>query len=141
MFTLRIHTIDFPQQLNTTVTFAADNAIDGDDDVKPAELMGVAHLFRQLPMTASAAVFSTVANIGIRTTLVFVVAVPNYMATDDFLIFCGPHLSSFTDILFLRLVVPLPFGVPILFSYSPPLIYVNNIFHFRVAVFLIFKMI
>ncbi|XP_075475111.1 BRAP2 RING ZnF UBP domain-containing protein 1 [Primulina tabacum] len=102
MFTLKIHTIDFPQQLHTTVTFAADNAIDGEEHVKPAELIGVAHLFRQLPMTASATVLSTVANISIRTTLVFVVAVPNYMSTDDFLIFCGTHLSSFTDILFLR---------------------------------------
>ncbi|XP_073287080.1 uncharacterized protein [Primulina huaijiensis] len=53
--------------------------------------MGMAHVFRQLPMTAPAAVLSTVANVSIRTTLVFVVAVPNYMSADDFLIFCGPH--------------------------------------------------
>ncbi|KAL0454367.1 UNVERIFIED_CONTAM: BRAP2 RING ZnF UBP domain-containing protein 1 [Sesamum latifolium] len=62
--------------------------------------MGVAHLFRQLPSASVPAV--TVANISARTTLVFVVAVPNYLSSDDFLLFCGNHVPHFEEILFLR---------------------------------------
>ncbi|KAG8364146.1 hypothetical protein BUALT_Bualt19G0096500 [Buddleja alternifolia] len=95
MFTLKIHSVNFPQPLHTAVTSAA--AANRKNDLKPVELMGVAHLFRQLP---SAAVI--IANITARTTLLFVVAVPNYMSSDDFLLFCENHLPHFEEIMFLR---------------------------------------
>ncbi|KAK4424318.1 BRAP2 RING ZnF UBP domain-containing protein 1 [Sesamum alatum] len=102
MFTLKIHTVDFPQPLHTTLTSSASAAAapNGNTNLKPAELMGVAHLFRQLPSASGPAV--TVANISARTTLVFVVAVPNYLSSDDFLLFCGNHVPHFEEILFLR---------------------------------------
>ncbi|KAK4491201.1 hypothetical protein RD792_001933 [Penstemon davidsonii] len=97
MFTLKIHTVDFPQPLHTSA-----NNNNNNNNLRPAQLMGVAHLFRKLPRTPAAAAVSTVANISTRTTLVFVVAVPNYMSSDDFLIFCGTEVPHFQDILFLR---------------------------------------
>ncbi|KAL9141363.1 hypothetical protein ABFS82_14G097800 [Erythranthe guttata] len=103
MFTLKIHTVDFPQPLHTTftsTTSAASAAAAADNNLKPAELMGVAHLFRQLPSATTPAI--TVANITARTTLLFVVAVPNYLTSDDFLLFCGNHVPHFVEILFLR---------------------------------------
>ncbi|KAL8553513.1 hypothetical protein ACS0TY_001995 [Phlomoides rotata] len=97
MFALKIHTVDFPQPLHTTITSAAAYP---NDDLKPAQLMGVAHLFRQLPSGSAPAI--TVASISARTTLVYVVAVPNYMSADDFLLFCGNHVPRFKEIIFLR---------------------------------------
>ncbi|EPS71305.1 hypothetical protein M569_03451, partial [Genlisea aurea] len=69
-------------------------------NLKPAELMGATHLFRQLPSGIAPPV--TIANVNARTTLLFVVAVPNYVSSDDFLVFCESYLGSFTDVLFLR---------------------------------------
>ncbi|KAK4405118.1 Bifunctional riboflavin biosynthesis protein RIBA 1, chloroplastic [Sesamum angolense] len=100
MFTLKIHTVDFPEPLHTTLTSTASAAPNANTNLKPAQLMGVAHLFRQLPSASVPAV--TVANISARTTLVFVVAVPNYLSSDDFLLFCGNHVPHFEEILFLR---------------------------------------
>ncbi|KAI3448247.1 hypothetical protein Pfo_004912 [Paulownia fortunei] len=101
MFALKIHTVDFPQPLHTTFTSATSTAAANSNNyLKPAELMGVAHLFRQLPSASTPAV--TVANISARTTLVFVVAVPNYLSSNDFLLFCGNHVPHFEEILFLR---------------------------------------
>ncbi|KAH6767007.1 GTP cyclohydrolase II [Perilla frutescens var. hirtella] len=95
MFTLKIHTVDFPQPLHSTSAAAHPN-----DDLRPAQLMGVAHLFHQLPSASAPAI--TVASISARTTLVFVVAVPNYLSADEFLLFCGKDVSHFQEILFLR---------------------------------------
>lgn len=102
MFTLQIHTVDFPQPLHDTFTSttSATAASSANNNLKPAQLMGVAHLFRQLPSATVPAV--TVANVTARTTRVFVVAVPNYFSSNDFLLFCGNHVPHFVDILFLR---------------------------------------
>lgn len=100
MFTLKIHTVDFPQPLHTTFTSTTSAAAYPNNNLKPAQLMGVAHLFRQLPSATTPAI--TVASISARTTLVFVVAVPNYLSSDDFLLFCGNHVPHFEEILFLR---------------------------------------
>ncbi|XP_041994867.1 BRAP2 RING ZnF UBP domain-containing protein 1-like [Salvia splendens] len=96
MFTLKIHTVDFPQPLHTALTSAAHL----NDDLRPAQLMGVPHLFRQLPSGSAPPI--TIANVSARTTLVFVVAVPNYLSVDDFLLFCGKEVPHFKEILFLR---------------------------------------
>lgn len=102
MFTLKIHTVEFPEALQTTVLSAPSSSSTTANDLKPVELKGVAHLFRQLPTTAATAALSTVANIATRTKLIFIVAVPNYLSTDDFLLFCGNQLPHFQEILFLR---------------------------------------
>ncbi|XP_051132373.1 BRAP2 RING ZnF UBP domain-containing protein 1 [Andrographis paniculata] len=95
MFTLKIHTVDSPQPVHIA---AADVKASG--NLKLSQLMGVAHLFRQLPSAAGPPI--TIANISARTTLLFVVAVPNYVSSDDFLSFCGSHVLHFVDVLFLR---------------------------------------
>ncbi|GFP87055.1 brca1-associated protein [Phtheirospermum japonicum] len=99
MFTLKIHTVDYPQPLHTTFTPTTSGGANSNNR-KPVELMGVAHLFRQLPSATHPAV--TVASISARTTLVFVVAVPNYLSENDFLVFCGNHVSYFEEIIFLK---------------------------------------
>ncbi|KAL2479624.1 zinc finger (ubiquitin-hydrolase) domain-containing protein [Abeliophyllum distichum] len=93
MHALRIHT-DFPQPLHTT--FASS---DNPNNLKPAELRGVAHLFRELSHTPTG---NTLSNPSARTTLLFVVAVPNYFSPDDFLLFCVSYLPNFTEVLFIR---------------------------------------
>ncbi|KAL3654641.1 hypothetical protein CASFOL_001626 [Castilleja foliolosa] len=107
MFTLKIHTVDYPQPLHTTFTPTTSGGSaagpNSNNNQKPVELMGVAHLFRQLPSANQPAV--TVANISARTTLIFVVAVPNYLSENDFLIFCGNHVSYFEEIIFLKVSV------------------------------------
>ncbi|KAL4565751.1 hypothetical protein LXL04_029854 [Taraxacum kok-saghyz] len=36
------------------------------------------------------------------TTLVFIVAVPNYLSTEEFIAFCGSHVEYFSDLCFIR---------------------------------------
>ncbi|KAL3616929.1 hypothetical protein CASFOL_039323 [Castilleja foliolosa] len=107
MFTLKIHTVDYPHPLHTTCTPTTSGGSaagpNSNNNQKPVELMGVAHLFRQLPSANQPAV--TVTNISARTTLIFVVAVPNYLSENDFLIFCGNHVSYFEEIIFLKVSV------------------------------------
>nr|GMC65182.1 BRCA1-associated protein [Ipomoea batatas] len=107
MFALQIHSVDFPQPLPTATTSAVrvSDASDSIAKLNPAEQRGVAHLFRHLPPSTSATYASAltgIANPIARTTTLFVVAVPNYLSSDDFLLFCASHVEHFTGILFLR---------------------------------------
>ncbi|CAI9782461.1 unnamed protein product [Fraxinus pennsylvanica] len=99
MFTLKIHTVDFPQPLYTTVASSTSSAAESPNNLKPAELRGVAHLFRELSHNPTG---NILANPNARSTLLFVVAVPNYLSPDDFLLFCASELLKFTEILFIR---------------------------------------
>ncbi|KAL6501214.1 hypothetical protein OROHE_024861, partial [Orobanche hederae] len=102
MFSLKIHTIDFSQPLHVTFTSTTSDgsAANTNNNLKPVELKGAAHLFRQLPSATHTAV--TVASISAHTTLVFVVAVPNYLSENDFLVFCGNHVRYFEEVIFLK---------------------------------------
>ncbi|KAK6121221.1 hypothetical protein DH2020_045034 [Rehmannia glutinosa] len=103
MFTLKIHTVDFHQPLHTTFTSTTTSsaaAAHPNNNPKPVEQMGVAHLFRQLPSASHPAV--TVASVIARTTVLFVVVVPNYLSPNDFLVFCGNHVPYFEKIIFLK---------------------------------------
>ncbi|KAL6531697.1 hypothetical protein OROMI_028060 [Orobanche minor] len=102
MFSLKIHTIDFSQPLHVTFTSTTSDgsAANTNNNLKPVELKGAAHLFRQLPSATHPAV--TVASISAHTTLVFVVAVPNYLSENDFLVFCGNHVRYFEEVIFLK---------------------------------------
>ncbi|KAL4569367.1 hypothetical protein LXL04_025003 [Taraxacum kok-saghyz] len=44
----------------------------------------------------------TLFNVTTRTTLVFIVAVPNYLSTEEFIAFCGSHVEYFSDLCFIR---------------------------------------
>lgn len=113
MFTLKIHSVDFPQRLPITVASVVRGSNpksgvikDENAALSPTELRGIAHLFRQLPPSNSSAattiLSTTILNPSARTTLLFIVAVPNYMSSDDFILFCGPDVNYFQEILFLR---------------------------------------
>ncbi|KAA8535127.1 hypothetical protein F0562_030130 [Nyssa sinensis] len=101
MFTLQIQSIDTPHPLfNITTTSSATNS--ASPSPKPnnsniVELKGILHLFRnRSPSTTS------LNNPFTRTTLLFVVAVPNYLSSDEFLLFCGSYLDHFSELLFIR---------------------------------------
>ncbi|WMV36678.1 hypothetical protein MTR67_030063 [Solanum verrucosum] len=107
MFTLQIHTVDSPQPLPTTIatTSSVAHGPNPNSDLSSSsgslhlsELRGIAHLFRHLPSSTS----TTISNPISRTTTVFIVAAPNYLSPDDFLLFCGTHLADFTHVMFLK---------------------------------------
>ncbi|CAN4113024.1 unnamed protein product [Withania somnifera] len=110
MFTLQIHTVDSPQPLPTTTTTIAttssaahgpnpNNNINSNSNLNLSELRGIAHLFRHLPSSTSTA---TISNPISRTNTVFIVDVPSYLSSDDFLTFCGTHLADFSHVMFLK---------------------------------------
>ncbi|KAF3669404.1 putative topless-related protein 4-like [Capsicum annuum] len=109
MFTLQIHIVDSPQPLLTTTiattSFAAhgpnpnNNLISGNDSQNLLELRGIAHLFRHLLSSSYA---TTIANPIFRTTTVFIVAAPNYLYPNEFLLFCGADLVDFSHVMFLK---------------------------------------
>ncbi|KAF3667402.1 hypothetical protein FXO38_08614 [Capsicum annuum] len=110
MFTLQIHTVDSPQPLPTTTTIATTssaahgpnpNNSSNKSSLNLSELRGIAHLFRHLP-SSSTSTATTISNPISRTTTVFIVAVPNYLSPDDFLLFCGTHLADFSHVMFLN---------------------------------------
>ncbi|KAI3778858.1 hypothetical protein L2E82_08245 [Cichorium intybus] len=43
----------------------------------------------------------TLFNVSTRTTLVFIVAVPNYLSPEKFIAFCGSHVEYFSDLCFI----------------------------------------
>ncbi|KAJ0788600.1 putative transcription factor C2H2 family [Helianthus annuus] len=103
MFTLKIHTVDIPQPPYTTTVAGASNP--SSTSTKHTELNGVVHLFRNLPFTSSSSSVNpvmTLWNVATRTTIVFIVAVPNYLSVEEFVVFCGRHVDEFTDLCFIR---------------------------------------
>ncbi|CAK9170946.1 unnamed protein product [Ilex paraguariensis] len=107
MFTLQMHTVDTPKPLFTTTSSATIHGPNPNNDnnsssSNPTELRGVAHLFRHLPPTTTTATATPSSNTTARTTLLFVVAVPNYLSTNEFLLFCGSHLDHCCELIFLR---------------------------------------
>ncbi|MFS7992839.1 putative BRCA1-associated 2 [Helianthus anomalus] len=44
----------------------------------------------------------TLWNVATRTTIVFIVVVPNYLSVEEFVAFCGRHVDEFTDLCFVR---------------------------------------
>ncbi|KAL7586883.1 hypothetical protein Lser_V15G37870 [Lactuca serriola] len=114
MFALRIHTVDTSQPPFATqfgggaATSGTKSAVAGGSNPKskknlfsPTELKGVVHLFRNLP-TFSSSPTMTLFNVTTRTTLAFIVAVPNYLSPEEFITFCGSHVEYFTDLCFIR---------------------------------------
>ncbi|CAI9100833.1 OLC1v1038015C2 [Oldenlandia corymbosa var. corymbosa] len=110
MFTLRIHSVDSPQRLPITVTYAAvagglkpSNSGSKDDiSLSATEVRGIPHLFRLLPPSTPPCAATGISNPSLRSTHLFIVAVPNYMSVDDFILFCGNEVNHFQEIRFLR---------------------------------------
>ncbi|GMP54234.1 hypothetical protein CsSME_00019462 [Camellia sinensis var. sinensis] len=63
------------------------------------KLNGVVHLFCSQSPSSTTSLTSSSS----RSTKLFVVDVPNYLSSDDFLLLCGSHLDYFSELYFLRL--------------------------------------
>ncbi|KAK4797918.1 hypothetical protein SAY86_030244 [Trapa natans] len=90
MFLLRIHSVDTEHSLATDYSDYTPQSLP-----KFAERRGIVHLFRSL----SHAPLSSPSS---RSTNLFVVAVPNYFSSDDFIRFCGSHIDHISQLLFIR---------------------------------------
>ncbi|KAF5939426.1 hypothetical protein HYC85_023685, partial [Camellia sinensis] len=83
----------------------SSSAITSSSAAKPSnhlsitELNGIVHLFCSQSPSSTTSLTSPRA----QSTKLFIVAVPNYLSPDDFLLFCGFHLDHFSKLYFLRL--------------------------------------
>ncbi|WJX95821.1 BRAP2 RING ZnF UBP domain-containing protein 1 [Trifolium repens] len=92
MFFLRVHSVDAENPLDTEIIFSAPQS----QNPKFTERRGVLHLFRRASQ-------SSLPNSNSLSSLLFIVAVPNYLSFDDFIRFCGPHhLDRLHHLLFIR---------------------------------------
>ncbi|XAR53252.1 hypothetical protein NMG60_11021725 [Bertholletia excelsa] len=97
MFILQIHSVDTPHLFS--IASAATTTSSAAHAPKPSitELKGVVHLFRNVSSSST-----SLTSPSVRSTKLFIVAVPNYLSPDDFLHFCGSHVDHFSDLCFLR---------------------------------------
>jgi len=66
---------------------------------KFSQRRGVAHLFRSASL-------SSLPNPSSRSTVLFVVSVPNYLSFHDFIRFCGAWIDTVSELLFIRYALP-----------------------------------
>ncbi|KAF5459182.1 hypothetical protein F2P56_023160 [Juglans regia] len=97
MFFLRVHSVDTEQPLTFEVAefISTTTASVPNPNPKFTERRGVAHLFRSTS-------HSSLPNPSSRSTLLFIVAVPNYLSFDDLIRFCGSHIDHVSELLFIR---------------------------------------
>ncbi|XP_024026075.1 BRCA1-associated protein isoform X1 [Morus notabilis] len=100
MFLIRVHSVDANKPLNFdnlefSTTTKKPPAKNPDSVSKFYERKGVIHLFRTI-------VRSPLPNPSSRTTVLFVIAVPNYFSFEDFLRFCGTRIDHITELIFIR---------------------------------------
>lgn len=92
MFALRVHSVDDNHPLS----------ISSNPNPNPSpnlgERRGMVHLFRSLSLATALPRTTS------RTTLLFVVAVPNYLSSDDFIRFCGSHIDEVSELLIIRYI-------------------------------------
>ncbi|KAK7330081.1 hypothetical protein VNO77_24267 [Canavalia gladiata] len=91
MFLLRVHSVDADHPLDPqTIFFAVESESESESkNPKLSERRGALHLFRSASPSSP-------------SSLLFILAVPNYLSFDDFIRFCGPHLHSLDHLLFIR---------------------------------------
>ncbi|XP_027330148.1 BRCA1-associated protein isoform X1 [Abrus precatorius] len=96
MFFLRVHSVDADHPLHSQTIFSVlqsqskSQSRSQSPNPKLSERRGALHLFRS-PSHSS-----------VPSSLLFILAVPNYLSFDDFLRFCGPHLDPLHHLLFIR---------------------------------------
>ncbi|KAK9947529.1 hypothetical protein M0R45_003149 [Rubus argutus] len=104
MFFLRVHSVDtnHPVSLEdaefTTISAAKATTTQSNPNTNPpkfSERRGIAHLFRSIR-------HSSLPSHGAQSTLLFVVAVPNYLSFNDFIRFCESHLDHVVELVFIR---------------------------------------
>ncbi|KAI4335693.1 hypothetical protein L6164_014316 [Bauhinia variegata] len=96
MFFLRVHSVDTDHPLSPQITVATEQ-FNTDPNRSPrfSERRGVLHLFRSIS-------HSSLPNPNSRSTLIFIVAVPNYLSFDDLIRFFGSHIGHVSELLFIR---------------------------------------
>jgi len=92
MFLLRVHSVDADHPLDPQTIFRSHSQ---SNNPKFSERRGALHLFRTSPRSSLPTQTSP-------STLLFILAVPNYLSFHDFIPFCGPHLDNFYHLLFIR---------------------------------------
>ncbi|KAH7546338.1 hypothetical protein FEM48_Zijuj01G0190200 [Ziziphus jujuba var. spinosa] len=101
MFFLRVHSVDVNHPLRfENVEFTTKNASvapsnPNNPSPKFSERRGVTHLFRSKS-------HSSLPNTGSRSTLIFVLAVPNYVSFEEFIQFCGSRIDHVIELIFIR---------------------------------------
>ncbi|GMY35823.1 BRAP2 RING ZnF UBP domain-containing protein 1 [Fagus crenata] len=93
MFFLRVHSVDSDHPL--TLEASEFSTTPSNPNPKFSERRGVAHLFRSPS-------HSSLPNPSSRSTLLFIVAVPNYLSFDEFIRFCESRIDHVSDLLFIR---------------------------------------
>ncbi|KAJ7978949.1 BRCA1-associated protein [Quillaja saponaria] len=96
MFFLRVHSVDTDHPLSSEIIFTTTQSdTDSNPSPKFSERRGVLHLFRSIS-------HSSLPNPNPCSTLIFIVAVPNYLSFDDFIRFCGSRIDHVSELLFIR---------------------------------------
>ncbi|XP_020227367.1 BRCA1-associated protein isoform X2 [Cajanus cajan] len=85
MFLLRVHSVDADHPLHP------ETLLESEWKAKLRERRGALHLFRSSSQSHSS-----------HSSLLLVLAVPNYLSFHDFILFCGPHLDPLHHLLFIR---------------------------------------
>ncbi|KAF5749628.1 BRCA1-associated protein-like [Tripterygium wilfordii] len=89
MFILKVHSVD------TNKPLFFDLSKRSNPNPKFSERRGVLHLYGSTSQTSLPSPSS-------RSTLLFVIAVPNYLSTDDFIRFCGSFIDHVIGLVFIR---------------------------------------
>ncbi|PON63186.1 43kDa postsynaptic protein [Parasponia andersonii] len=107
MFFVRVHSVDADHPLTfenlefsmvTATATAAKKAQSNPDSgfgSRFSERRGITHLFRSIS-------HSSLPNPSSRSTVLFVIAVPNYFSFEDFIRFCGSRIDHVTELVFIR---------------------------------------
>ncbi|KAJ4708229.1 BRCA1-associated protein [Melia azedarach] len=101
MFVLRVHSVDanhpiiFEESGFSTVTTRSSPNPSINPNPKFSERRGLVHLFRGTSQ-------SYLQNPSSPSTCLFVVAVPNYLSSDEFIRFCGSHIDHVDELIFIR---------------------------------------
>ncbi|KAL5698875.1 RING-type E3 ubiquitin transferase [Ranunculus cassubicifolius] len=97
MFSLRIHSISTNNLLTISIQSHSSNP-----NPKIQESRGVIHLYRNIIDTGHSSSANTSTSTSHESTLLFVVAVPSHISSDDFRRFCGSYMDHIEEILMIR---------------------------------------
>ncbi|KAK9706200.1 hypothetical protein RND81_07G110700 [Saponaria officinalis] len=97
MFSLRIHSVDTDHPLFLSIPSNSNS--NPNPNPKFSERRGIIHLYRTLEIHPSTSYPSPPT---VRSTLLFIVAVPNYFSSDDLFRFFGSHIADVSDLIVIR---------------------------------------
>lgn len=102
MFSLKIHSVDASHPLfglaDRSSVFTGTTASSSNPNFDLNERRGVIHLFRSVSRQPTTSLPKPTC----CSTILFVVAVPNYLSSDDFLRFCGSYVEHISELVIIR---------------------------------------